>query len=185
MFCTHCGKEIPEGSVYCVYCGASEGAEQAQAHTAQGTQANYTPGNMPNAPQTGIHLDNTAPWLLSVIPVLWVLAMMILLPINVPLALLVWALTIGCNAALYVMDRRQFTMGELDGWGWTAIVFPVVYLYMRAYKLDKKYGPAILRTVLIVVCCLSLSVWSALVIARHLFDWLKNLDWNWNFNLPF
>ena len=183
MFCVHCGKEIAEGSAYCLFCGKdqvlaaqapadgpADGPAQdiapdagASAPKQPDAQGYYAPGGMAaedNERKVGAH-SNAAAWLLSVMPVVRTLALMILIPVNVPLALLVWLLTIGANAALYMMDRRALPGASFRGWGWLAIVLPVVYLYIRAARIDKSFGPAILNTVLLVLCVMTISVWGA------------------------
>ena len=194
MYCTQCGKNIADGSRFCIFCGAEfaqPGQTAAQEHSAfeqpsagqagEQPRATYSPGAMPDEPSPVAGHSNWAAWVLAVLPVVFTVAMMILIPVSMPLALLVWALTICANAALYVSDMKQFPERAMSGWGWLAIVLPVVYLYIRAAKLDKQYGPAILRTALIVACFFALCAWGMVLLVTGAMEWFRS----WDGSLPF
>ncbi|MEG1547987.1 MAG: zinc ribbon domain-containing protein [Clostridia bacterium] len=182
MFCSRCGKRMEEGSVFCSGCGSHLGAANMETESTmqiiedgkQGAQDQsehmYTPGNIPPEDHGGIKLDNTAIWIMALLPVIGIIATLVLIPVSIPLAILVCLLIVAGDAALYVMDKRQFDDGALSGWGWTAIVVPVVYLYMRAAKFDKKYAPAVTHSVILVINSMVIIMYSMFMVSRYLFE---------------
>lgn len=56
MFCTSCGKEVPEGKMFCPSCGTQVAGATAQVAT---SQAGYAGGQMPSYDRNQVRFQNT------------------------------------------------------------------------------------------------------------------------------
>lgn len=123
MFCSKCGKEIPDGAVFCPNCGAEVPA-RANSPSASGPAAQLEP-----KPETPVQTNTPTPSAASAS------AQPRANTAGDPLTTLV-----GKNTAYYLAEFRKIDAGQKTRFNWAALVLgPFMCFYRRSFELFKKY----------------------------------------------
>ena len=140
MFCTNCGTQLNENARFCHNCG-----NRIQPNTNAFDGSNYN-DYANNHATTDIKINNTYVWALAIIPIT---VNCILSLLGFP-ALLNIGITFLLNTLFCSLDKEELKKFGYSNNTWFVLGLTLipVYLFIRASKVDQKYGYAITH------CCL-------------------------------
>lgn len=125
MFCTNCGKELPDGSKFCPACGTA--VEEKSAHIFEPEPAPDTAAETPTTESAG----NNNPSLYGSTP----FSAKEQEVVNTPLETV-----IGKNSSYYLREFKKIESGEKTKFNWAAFFFSAFFcLYRKCGELFKKY----------------------------------------------
>jgi hypothetical protein len=137
MFCQNCGKEKPDGTIFCQYCGAK-------------VNRDGTPGIANTASAVRVKVSDKWAWTLGSAPILGELLLLIVGSVvrtyTVNGALWMnFVVVFAINTIFFILDRNELKKSDVvyGDWIWSGIILVPVYLFLRASKTNKQYGYAI------------------------------------------
>jgi len=147
MFCWKCGAKLSQDAKFCENCGAPVDMPVHQPMPVQ-----YMPAMQPPA---GGNPSNVWVWLFALSPLLVTIAWALILPLTRS-----WFLSMGVAAAINIfawLDIRELKRNNINTIRiWFGSWRP--YLFERARRTNREYGPAVLWTVLCVIT-IPIDIW--------------------------
>ena len=154
MFCGKCGSKIADGNAFCTICGAPITLLNSP-HTVQ--QVVLVPSTSPTTTQikapetqpalTTVSLSDKWPWLLATIPMSVSIALTLVMPSNTTIIAII---VLVLNIIFASLDDNYLKKKEIQtkAWMWMGFILVPVYLFVRAGKTNKHFGPGIVWCVL-------------------------------------
>ena len=154
MFCGKCGSRIADGNVFCTNCGvpitvlttASSAQPVVPAPSIPPTTTQIKdPETQPAL--TTVPISDKWPWLLATIPMSVSLILSMVVPSNTTIIAIV---VVILNIIFVSLDDNYLKKKEIQtkSWMWMGILLVPVYLFVRAGKTNKHFGPGIVWCVL-------------------------------------
>lgn len=155
MFCGKCGSKIADGNVFCTNCGApvslSTAVSSVQPDVAPvpSTPPTTTQTNVPETQpvMTMASLSDKWPWLLATIPMSVSIVLSMIMPSNTTIVAII---VVILNIIFASLDDNYLKKKGIQtkSWMWMGFILVPVYLFVRAGKTNKHFGPGIVWCVL-------------------------------------
>ena len=155
MFCGKCGSIIANGNTFCTNCGAP--ISLMNNPTAAQPVVVLVPSTPPTtAPQktvetlplsTAVQISDKWAWLLATIPMSVSIVLTVAMPSQTTI---IGIIVLILNIIFVSLDDNYLKKNDIQtkSWIWTGIILVPVYLFMRAGKTNKHFGPGIVWCVL-------------------------------------
>lgn len=155
MFCGKCGSNIANGNTFCTNCGApiSIMNNPATAQPVVVMVPSAPPANIPQKSSetpplsTAMQISDKWAWLLATIPLSVSLVLTVAMPAQTTI---IGIIVLILNIIFVSLDDNYLKKKDIQtkSWMWTGIILVPVYLFMRAGKTNKHFGPGIVWCVL-------------------------------------
>ena len=153
-YCRNCGNEIPARAVVCVRCGVPTTAFYAQQAPARKNTSNRDQASQGASNSFYDAIDKWA-WTLAATPFTVSLVLTYVLGGMID-GMVMWIILLAINSIIFFMDKRELERNgyKPEGWVWLGLILVPIYLFVRASRINGKYGYAITWCILFVLSLL-------------------------------